>query len=665
MTSVRPVRQSLAVAGVLLVAALIVGIPLWRALLDTTPQSLRDDRNGASVELHAEDRSFVFSSDCVWVDWALEGIQVVELNGVGKVGVDRQLSCDDALEFEVVFQNGDRETYALEKEALADTLPGRALLVVVALLVLAAVVVSGVPARLWRTLARSRVGAAWQRWFPREATTRVGRDRRRDFWLLVALVLVGMVVRAAFLSIPAKHDETWTYIEFASKPLLVGLSTYDSTNNHLFYTLMMHVSTRLFGLYPWVIRLPAFFAGILMIPMAYQAARRLYRGSAAPLLTAALVVGSSQLIEFSVNGRGYTTMILVFLLLFVLAADLFRHATRRRWVAFALASAVGLYTLPTMLYPLGLVCGWLLLSAVMQKRGQALRSFLHGFVVTLCAAAVMTVLLYAPIFITGSWAEGQTTSILSTLQTGAFLKRVDEIARLTWQLWNRDLPPGFSEALMIGFVVAVVWHNRAARQSLPWFVSALLWLPAVTFIQQVSTYARLWLYLLPMVLMTAAVGLTYGLFLLMRRWPVARHWVVSVACLLAVALMGASVLESDSIYLASETGLQNEAAPMVQHFQQIAQPGDHFICAGACYPILFYAEMAGFDIGGVYDPIPAQTRRLFVIFATHVIGERDWGPVLAALPPEYQTSARDEMTEYAAVADIYIFEAPGDTADDR
>ena len=59
-----------------------------------------------------------------------------------------------------------------------------------------------------------------------------------------------------------RFDEAFTFLRFASQPLLEGLTTYAEPNNHLFHTLLVHISTSLFGDQPWAIRLPALLAGV-------------------------------------------------------------------------------------------------------------------------------------------------------------------------------------------------------------------------------------------------------------------------------------------------------------------------------------------------------------------------------------------------------------------
>jgi uncharacterized membrane protein len=55
----------------------------------------------------------------------------------------------------------------------------------------------------------------------------------------------------------------------------------------------------------WTVRLPALAAGITLIPASYVVARALYDRRAG-LCAAALVAAFGPLVDYSVNGRGYT-----------------------------------------------------------------------------------------------------------------------------------------------------------------------------------------------------------------------------------------------------------------------------------------------------------------------------------------------------------------------
>jgi hypothetical protein len=69
-----------------------------------------------------------------------------------------------------------------------------------------------------------------------------------------------------FIMQPFKHDEAYTVTVFANQPLWGALSDYHLPNNHLFHTLLVHLTYSLFGYSQWAVRLPALLAGIAQHP---------------------------------------------------------------------------------------------------------------------------------------------------------------------------------------------------------------------------------------------------------------------------------------------------------------------------------------------------------------------------------------------------------------
>ena len=55
-------------------------------------------------------------------------------------------------------------------------------------------------------------------------------------FLFLIIFFIGVIIRICFLFQPMRHDEAFTFTNYASKPLFVALSNYSFPNNHLFHT---------------------------------------------------------------------------------------------------------------------------------------------------------------------------------------------------------------------------------------------------------------------------------------------------------------------------------------------------------------------------------------------------------------------------------------------
>jgi hypothetical protein len=94
---------------------------------------------------------------------------------------------------------------------------------------------------------------------------------KRELGILAIITLLAGVIRGLALSQPMLHDEAYTFIAFASRPFAVAISDYSLPNNHVFHTILVYLAYHLLGNQPWIIRLPAFVAGVAIIPLSYGA----------------------------------------------------------------------------------------------------------------------------------------------------------------------------------------------------------------------------------------------------------------------------------------------------------------------------------------------------------------------------------------------------------
>src|SRR6185369_5348551 len=187
-------------------------------------------------------------------------------------------------------------------------------------------------------------------------------DKVVSRWVLGLLTVGGLGLRLVYVAQPLRHDETMMWLQFARRPFADALSHYELATNHLLYTLLLYVPTRTLGDAPWVLRLPALLAGVLLIPATYVMTARLYGRAAAPI-AAALVAGSSLMVEYSANARGYGLMTLGFLLAVACASRLLGTRRLCGWLTWAVPVALGLYAVPLMALPVAALLAWIVLEA--------------------------------------------------------------------------------------------------------------------------------------------------------------------------------------------------------------------------------------------------------------------------------------------------------------
>ena len=397
---------------------------------------------------------------------------------------------------------------------------------------------------------------------------------------LLALFTLGFLLRFAYLFQPMVHDESSTYVYFTSQPLARGLSYYPYPNNHLLNTLFTHISTGLFGNNPWAVRLPAFIGGLLVMPVAYLLSRRIFDRAAA-VITLALVATSSHLIFYSTSARVYSIQAVIFLLLVWVGLDLLSAPSRRSWAAFVVLSSLGFYAVPTMLFMFLALAVWLALSAWRFSEKGGTRPFLIRLAVACSLTGLAVVLLYLPVLLrpdtglkgvgahrVGSWS--------------AFPGRLAASIFSLWKTWSGDLPAWVAVALLLGFLLCLIFYRRIVAGG---EVDLFLVLPAcfllVTVPLRILTLRRSWLPVLPLYYAWCAAGVLFSLREAFARLPggiraekdFLRNALEPVA-LISALLVAAAVLFSGSPQQPADQLPLPEAEELAVCLKNIVQPGD-------------------------------------------------------------------------------------------
>ncbi len=426
---------------------------------------------------------------------------------------------------------------------------------------------------------------------------------------LLTVIVIAVLVRLEFLFQPMRYDESATFVSYVSPPWYIALTDYSAPNNHVLHSLLTQISTAVFGTEAWAIRLPAFLAGILIVPATYVAARALYDKHAA-LVGAGLVASSSVLVEYSTNARGYTLVALVFLSMLALATRLHTSWSTAEWLAFALLGAIGFFTVPVMLYAYGTVVGWLAIEVWTRERRLLLRRLLPSVVVTL----VLTGLLYAPIIASSGLSALVSNEFVVALPWSTFSAELPDSLMTIGRQWHRDVPLPLALVLGGGFVTAIVFHRRLSRFLLPPAVVALAWIAPVVLAQRVVPFERVWLFLVPLYLLTAAAGILFVLRGFARRVG-SREAVAVTIAVAAAGLLAASAVASQAVYRSEETSTFRNGEAIAALLEEQLRPGDKVIASPPGDVILEYLlGTDGLDPAELlYWTKPEDTRRFLVV----------------------------------------------------
>ena len=331
---------------------------------------------------------------------------------------------------------------------------------------------------------------------------------RGHWYVLMGLTVVGAAGVIRCCAQPMRVDESGTFLSYASQPWFFALTVWNEPNNHILHSFLVHLSCAVFGESEWAIRLPAMLAGILLIPVTYAAMRIQFNRSVG-LLTAAMLATSTYALDFAANARGYTIIMLMFMGLLWLMPKLLSRRPKA-WIAFVLLGAVGLYTVPIMVFPLAIVGLWLMISAVLKAPPEGRRLFFLKFVFGFASIGLLTLALYSPALV----VSNIQTEMQEATTFAAHESRWDIVVHSLaprfdkwWEFWAYDYPLVVSVALLLGFGVSAFLSGRMSAHG-----SRLFWASALGFLGVVIVMKRLppdWSvpFLWPLFLALAGAGL--------------------------------------------------------------------------------------------------------------------------------------------------------------
>ena len=444
-------------------------------------------------------------------------------------------------------------------------------------------------------------------------------------WRLAAAVgaaaAAGLAFRVAHLDIPLRYDEATTFLHYASRGWGYAARTYDTPNNHVLHTLLVHLSTSVFGDGPTAVRLPALVAGALVpVAAAWLALRA--AGARVAVAAAALTAAWPVLVAYSTNARGYTMLVVAALACGALALELTERPTRARWMGLALVGALGAWTLPVMAIPFGGVLLWLAWRFV-RSGGPDRRRRLVRVALTGAAAAVLAVILYGPVL-----AVGGTEALLENKWVAAgspddLVAAIPGAVRGVVLHWFGGLPAAVTALVAAGLLADALLPGGRGSSGL---LAALLAAAALfVLVQRNLAYERTWLWLLPFALVSAAAGLDR----LAGRLPRGRDAIRAGALALAFGLLGRDLFADDPVRRSMETGAFPEVRA-VGAFLRDSVPQDEQVFADVVSvgPLEYWFHRNPVEA----QPPGARVRRMWLVVRDGAEERPDW--VLVKRTPE-------------------------------
>ena len=345
---------------------------------------------------------------------------------------------------------------------------------------------------------------------------------RAEVVLATAVIATGVALAAYFLDLPLRNDESLTFAHLASQSFSTVARSYGSPNNHVLHTVLVWAAHQLGGWDRVVLRLPAFLSFCLLLPALWWFARREY-GPTAAAFTTALAASTPYFVEFATNGRGYTLLLLLFVVALLCGQSLVQRPERKAlWATWAATIGLGFFTMPLMAFPAATILVWMTLAHWRQRGREGLASFAAKIATWSAAALAFAALLYAPILATQG-IDGVRAAL------SGFGLAAASPGRLLWQpfvVWYRWhwMTPAWAQGVLLALVfVGLAAPARTCRRRGTLLVAMVVAAAAISLAKPVIFSPRMLAWaLLPFTVLAgagAAIVLNGLVARAEARWP--------------------------------------------------------------------------------------------------------------------------------------------------
>jgi hypothetical protein len=399
-------------------------------------------------------------------------------------------------------------------------------------------------------------------------------------WLMLCIGLA-LLTGGYYLSRPMMYDEAYSFLKYVNGPL-PGMFFYPLPNNHVLHTILVKGSVTLFGAHPFTIRLPAFIAGLALVPATFCLARRLLLGRSGYLAT--LVVALYPfLIHHSTMARGYSLLLVLTLATAYVGLHVVDNPSLTTIGLLAFVASLGMFVMPSMLLGLAGITLWL--GSLYYLKTGSVRVVVFGFVAPLALLTVLlSVVLYTPsVIMSNGISTIVANSYVRSTPLPLFLDRLLPHLQSSFQSVTRHVPDIaiLAAGLLIvgGFLGTGRQRNWAALLFAPLIVVGSL---LMLLLKRSIPFDRTWMYLVPVVLIQADMGMTY----LFEKVPRSYQCIIVATLAVGGLVYGVSLLSDDTI---AEYGSFPEAKSIVRRIQVDAEDSINVTAlVPADYPTYFY-----------------------------------------------------------------------------
>ena len=415
------------------------------------------------------------------------------------------------------------------------------------------------------------------------------------------VIATGVVLAVQNLSLPMRGDEALTSVRFATRALWSAWSDYPYPNNHVLHSLLAWTAWHIGGWNPVALRMPAFLAACFTLPILWWFVRQ-EQGWLAATLATALLATSPLFIEYATSARGYTLMLLFFLLSLLCGRALVRRPdVNELWMAYALITALGFLTIPLMAFPAAITGAWMVILRYRVGGLAGLLPFAGKMVGGFGLAMTITLLLYTPVLMESGFDALFSNKDVRSLsfRDGNLISRFIGHFIVIWLQWHEATPLWAQTVLLVLIVIGAVAPQRSRGHCSAFAVAVVIGTAGVLLVKPVILPLRMTIFLLLAAMIMAGTGaavLIEGVLSRLRWNVLVLHSVRTGMILLALGgFTWWATRPGVAERFAQETGFSPTAKSLVAGVLHDMRPGDYVLGLPEINSVRFYLAAAGYD----------------------------------------------------------------------
>jgi hypothetical protein len=294
--------------------------------------------------------------------------------------------------------------------------------------------------------------------------------------------------------------------------------------------------------------------------------------------------------EFSIYARGYSLLMLAWLSSVLLLQHAITNGNSASWVGSVVFGSLGMWTIPTMLYPIvATIAFWILM-----------RVRLVDVIAWLSTIAILTVVLYSPILAISGPQAIIGNSYVQSLSIASWTRQAPSIIYSLRGVLLGDMPATL-QGVVFAIVASAGFYSIEYRRLALKSIVAIIAVSAVVFVQRVIPPERTWVWV--SVPWSIAVGMAIPI--VAKANLQATNASALTSCMVALVLFAiptSNWFSGDRLRNSMEIGSCPEAQDAVASLVQKRRRDESIVVVcPASGTIDWYAKQAGID-PKAFDP---------------------------------------------------------------